>query len=159
MNLKEKNLPQYQIEIFQSQYQNQVIGLIDKSLKDLNVIPESDQKIDDEDLRKIPEIYSGRGRFWVAVEGNNVIGTIAIRDTGNNVAKLNRMFTDSKYYGQGVGQSLLDCAIEFAKEEGFQEIILNTHVNMQRAHRFYEKNGFVKTGKDADKFHYSKKLL
>ena len=58
----------YKIRIFDSKDTGQVIDVIDRVLRDIKVIPESSDRIDDEDLFQIPQIYSGRGKFWVAIE-------------------------------------------------------------------------------------------
>lgn len=149
-----EKITNFKIRVFETRDTDQVIGVIDRVLKDIKVIPESDKKIDDEDLYQIPVAYSGKGRFWVATEKEKVIGTVAIRDMGNNIAKLNRMFVLVDYHGSGVGQKLLDMAINFAKDQEYSEIILNTNLLMHRAHRFYEKNGFVKFAEDHEEFHY-----
>ena len=139
---------------FQSRYANQVILLIDSILKELGVIQNTEVIIDDEDLFKIPEIYSGKGKFWIALDGDVVVGTVAIRDLKNGHAKLNRMFVHTHYRGTGLGQKLLDTALEFSRAHGFKDIVLNTHLLMHRAHNFYEKNGFEKTHSDNEKHHY-----
>ncbi|MFH0749931.1 MAG: GNAT family N-acetyltransferase [Candidatus Gottesmanbacteria bacterium] len=154
----EEKRKDFQIVEFQPKYQTMVIDLISKVLRDQKVIPDSTEPIDDEDLHYIPRIYFGKGRFWVAVHKENVIGTVAIRDTGGNTAKLNRMFVETQFHGTGIGQTLLDYALGFAREQGFREIILNTHLLMKRAHRFYEKNGFQKVKKVSDTYHYQRSL-
>jgi N-acetylglutamate synthase-like GNAT family acetyltransferase len=139
---------------FNEGHRDQVIKVIDTVLKNLEVIPASDELIDDEDLYKIPEVYKGRGRFWVALEQGRVIGTVAIREIDSNVAKLNRMFVLMEYHGTGAGQTLLNKALDFARQQGYKEVILNTHLLMKRAHHFYEKNGFVKIREDDEEYHY-----
>ncbi|OGM29497.1 hypothetical protein A2630_00695 [Candidatus Woesebacteria bacterium RIFCSPHIGHO2_01_FULL_44_10] len=148
----------FEIAEFEPKYQGQVVDVVGKGLMELEVIPKSDEPLQDEDLYQIPEIYKDRGRFWVALEGDLVIGTVAIRDMGNDTAKLNRMFVLSDYHGKGVGQALFNHAIAFAKKQGYKEVVLNTHFLMKRAHRFYEKNGFKRIGKEKDKYHYKMDL-
>ncbi len=143
---------------FQSQYRDQVIKLIDSILKELDVIPNTETLIDDEDLFKISEIYSGKGKFWIALDDNEVVGTIAVRDLGSGKAKLNRMFVLESYRGSGLAQTLLDTALDHARLQRFTEIILNTHLFMKRAHRFYEKNGFNRISQELDKYNYLKPL-
>lgn len=139
---------------FKPEYQNQVIDVVGKGLMKLEVIPKSDEPLQDEDLYQIPKVYKGKGKFWVALRKGKVIGTIAIRDMGNNVAKLNRMFVLNNLHGTGIGQSLLDYAIKYAKQQNFKEIILNTHPLMKRAHHFYRKNGFKKVSEDQERYHF-----
>jgi N-acetylglutamate synthase-like GNAT family acetyltransferase len=144
-----------EIKEFESQYQSQVLELIDTLLRQQGVIPNDSKKIDDEDLFHIPDVYTGRGKFWVAVENGMVVGTVAIRDTGGQKAKLNRMFVRQELHGTGLGQELLNTAISFAKQQGFIELFLNSHISMKRAHHFYEKNGFKKTGEKQDSYTYT----
>lgn len=150
----------YKIEIkkYSKEYKEQIKDVIGKTLLDIFVIDQKSVPIDDKDLNNIEEIYSGKGRFWVALSNKNVVGTVAIRDMGNQTAKLNRMFVLIEYHGSGVGQKLFDHAINFAKKQGFTKMILNTHELMHRAHGFYEKNKFVKKGKKGDKYIYERKL-
>ena len=148
----------FQITEFDRKYQDQVIEVVGKVLMELKVIPESDKPLQDEDLYQIPEVYKDRGRFWVALEGKEVIGTVAIRDMGGFTAKLNRMFVLSNYHGKGVGQALFEHAIVFAKKQGYKEVVLNTHFLMKRAHHFYKKNGFKRIGKGKDRYYYKLQL-
>lgn len=108
----------------------------------------------DADLDKIPEVYNGRGRFWVAKEDGKIIGTIAVKEVDQHTAKLKRMFVLPEFHGTGVGQALLDTAINFAKENTYKKITLNTSPKMHRAHHFYEKNGFTQIKKYEDSVSY-----
>lgn len=98
------------------------------------------------DLLKIPEVYQdGKGNFWTALDGEKVVGTIALLDTGNNIGGLKKMFVDKNYRGREhrIAKRLLDILLDWAKEKGFRDIYLGTTDVMTTAHRFYEKNGFV----------------
>lgn len=159
----ENKITDHKIEIkeYSEKYRDKIKNVIGKTLADIFVIDQKSLPIDDEDLNKINKIYSGKGKFWIALDldNDNVIGTIAIKDLGNRVAKLKRMFVLIDYHGSGVGQKLLNYAIDFAKNQGFVKIILNTHKLMKRAHKFYEKNNFMKKDKKGDKFYrYEKEL-
>ncbi|MFZ2206288.1 MAG: GNAT family N-acetyltransferase [Microgenomates group bacterium] len=131
---------------YKDAYKSQVINLVGACLLDQEVIAKNDLPIDDDDLQKIPEVYSGKSRFWIALDGDKVVGTVGILDRGENTAKLRRMFVLKEYRGTGLGQKLLDTALAFAKEVGHAKITLNTHTNMKRAHHFYEKNKFILIG-------------
>jgi GNAT superfamily N-acetyltransferase len=103
------------------------------------------------DLKNIPGFYqAGNGNFWVAVAGNAVVGTIALLDTGSDSAALRKMFVKSACRGRefGVGQMLLNKALEWATEKGFREILLGTTEKFLAAQRFYEKNGFIEIDKE-----------
>jgi len=147
-----------EIREYSEEYKDQIKNVVGKTLADISVIDRKSLPIDDEDLDKIKEIYSGKGRFWIALNNNNVVGTVALRDMGNQIAKLNRMFVLIEYHGSGVGQKLFDHAVNFAKKQGFTKMILNTHELMYRAHRFYEKNNFIRKDKKGDKYVYEREL-
>lgn len=137
---------QIAITEYKDSYKDQVTNLVGFCLVDQEIIKETDLPIDDDDLQKIPEVYAGKSRFWVAVDGDKVVGTVGILDRGGNVVKLRRMFVQKEYRGTGLGQKLLETALQFAREAGYTKIKLNTHQNMKRAHRFYEKNNFILLG-------------
>jgi GNAT superfamily N-acetyltransferase len=97
---------------------------------------------DQPDLLRIPEVYqAGRGDFWVARMGEEVIGTIGVVDFGGGGA-LRKMFLRHDHRGSGLGQRLLDVLLAHAHAAGLEPIALGTLGRMHAAHRFYEKNGF-----------------
>ena len=140
------------------QYQWPVIHLIGRGLRDEQVIPESDEPIDDEDLYHIDQIYTSRSRFWVYLAGEQVIGTVAVLEMTPMTAQLKCMFVLAAHHGQGVGQRLLDHALAFARAYDYAEIALTTHPRMKRAHRFYERNGFQRTVTPGDLYAYRRDL-
>jgi len=57
-----------------------------------------------------------------------------------------RLYTLKEVWGKGVGQFLLDAALDFAKEKGKTFVWLGVWEHNARAIRFYEKNGFKSFG-------------
>lgn len=105
---------------------------------------------DQPDLNDIQQFYlANNGNFWVALNDNNVIGTIAIINIGKGMAVLRKMFVDDRFRGKekGVAKLLLEAAINWCKENKFTEIYLGTTAEYLAAHRFYEKNGFIEIPK------------
>ena len=148
----------YKIIPFEDKYTDQVKDLIGKLLVCTGTISPTDLPIDDEDLDTIRITYSGRGGFWLAIKDDQVVGTIGLKDMGENIVKLKRMFLVSDLHGRGLGEALLVHALNHAKDHGFTKIILNTNEHMTRAHHFYEKHGFKQTGKSGTQLHYEKQL-
>jgi diamine N-acetyltransferase len=60
--------------------------------------------------------------------------------------ELNRLYSQQKFLGQGVGQNLMDACFELARQEGFDMMWLGVWEYNPRAQRFYEKNGFQQVG-------------
>jgi len=98
------------------------------------------------DLRDIPGYYQpGAGNFWLAYEGDVLVGTIAIKDVGDNICALRKMFVKKEFRGKarGVAARLMHTLLHWARDNGVREIYLGTVDVYHAAHRFYEKNGFV----------------
>ncbi|EJC73947.1 acetyltransferase, N-acetylglutamate synthase [Rhizobium leguminosarum bv. trifolii WSM2012] len=104
------------------------------------------------DLRVIPDFYqSGKGEFWVAVKDGAIVGTLGLKDIGNNQAALRKMFVSAEVRGRehGVAALLLDRLIAHARDAGLTDIFLGTTDKFVAAQRFYEKNGFTEITKSA----------
>jgi len=103
------------------------------------------------DLRDIPGYYQqGIGNFWLAYIGDDLAGTIAIKDVGNGIAALRKMFVKKDYRGKqrGVAAALMETLLDWSRKEGVREIYLGTVDVYHAAHRFYEKSGFVEVRRD-----------
>ena len=102
------------------------------------------------DLANIPGFYQrDNGNFWIAKKDDTVIGTIALLDIGHNRGALRKMFVAKEFRGKehGIGQSLLDHLLEWARYKVIAEIFLGTTAKFIAAQRFYEKNGFIEVQK------------
>jgi GNAT superfamily N-acetyltransferase len=105
---------------------------------------------DQPDLAAIPSFYqSGKGQFWVALKDGTVIGTIGLKDIGNEQTALRKMFVAADFRGRehGAAQRLLDTLFLHARDQGVKDIFLGTTDKFLAAHRFYEKNGFGEIAK------------
>ena len=102
------------------------------------------------DLRAIPDFYlPGAGGFWVARDGERLVGTIALKQFDAGQAALRKMFVAPDYRGapHRTGQQLLDTLVAHAKAAGLTRVLLGTTEAFKAAHRFYERNGFVRIEK------------
>lgn len=106
---------------------------------------------DQPDLKAVGTVYQkGKGNFWVAVDNNQVIGTVALIDIGNKQVALRKMFVEQHYRGKvfGVAQQLMDTIIDWCWQREIDEIFLGTINVMEAAKKFYLKNGFEEVEKD-----------
>ena len=85
------------------------------------------------------------GDFWVALDGDLVIGTIGVLDVGGGLGVLRKMFVAAEYRGAAIGtaQLLLETVLAHVDASGLDEIVLGTTAAYHAAHRFYEKNDFA----------------
>jgi N-acetylglutamate synthase-like GNAT family acetyltransferase len=100
---------------------------------------------DQPDLRDITGFYQhGNGNFWLALDGGEVVGTVALLDIGEQQVALRKMFVASSHRGSehGVARRLLDTAMAWCASRSVRDVYLGTTAQFLAAHRFYEKNGF-----------------
>jgi ribosomal protein S18 acetylase RimI-like enzyme len=116
------------------------------------------QPSDLEDLEDIEGNYTEKGGvFYVAEEGDNIVGTIAVKVDGS-FPRLKRLYVAQDCRRQGIGKMLLDKIIAFCESKGYNKIVLSTTPEMKDAIRFYKKNGFVETDKAADAIFFERIL-
>lgn len=105
------------------------------------------------------ELINPNSAFYFAELDGQVIGYLKI-NTGNaqtepqdeKTMEIQRIYVSQKFYGQQVGQMLMNKAIEIAKSFKLNYIWLGVWDQNPRAIRFYEKNGFVIFGHHVFKF-------
>ena len=80
--------------------------------------------------------------LWVAEEDGNIIGSICIVNKGNGTAQLRLFGTHPSAQGKGIGKKLMQTAMDFCKENGYQHIYLWTIDICKAALHLYENFGF-----------------
>lgn len=101
---------------------------------------------DQPDLLSIPDFYQrGRGGFWVALEAERVVGSIALIDIGQQRGVIRKMFVAASHRGRphGIAQKLLDGLLAHCHANGIAVLMLGTTERYLAAHRFYERNAFL----------------
>jgi GNAT superfamily N-acetyltransferase len=112
----------------------------------------------DSDLICIEEHYnkSNGGYFWVAEEtiDKQIISTTGIRNLKQyaSTCELKRMYVVKEYRHLGIGQKLLDTAVDFAKRIGYSRILLDSSKYLEAARALYLKNGFVDIARYNDNY-------
>ncbi|MFA6127144.1 MAG: GNAT family N-acetyltransferase [Bacteroidales bacterium] len=81
-------------------------------------------------------------RIWLLDDDGVLKGCIALAKVSGEEVQLRWFYVDESLRGQGYGQQLIDLLINFARDQGYQRIILWTVSLLQEARRLYEKNGF-----------------
>ena len=106
---------------------------------------------DQPDLLIIDEYYQQRnGNFWVALNvDNQVVGTIALIDNGENFGTIRKMFVRADARGKegGVAAALFQTLEQKAIQNKMSALYLGTVQKLKASHRFYSKNGFVEIPK------------
>ncbi len=107
------------------------------------------------DIADVEQYYMRNGCFWCLFDNEFLIGTIAVRiiDIDNKVVELKRMFILPEYQGKGYGRLLLEYAIDYAREQQFSRICLDTRKQFSVAQHLYRSSGFQETEKYNDNEH------
>ena len=83
----------------------------------------------------VAEAASGRVIGWVHVSINPLL-EVPLR------AEVNGLVVDDSNRGSGAGAELLTAAEKWARERGCKSMSVRSNVTRERAHAFYERNGY-----------------
>jgi ribosomal protein S18 acetylase RimI-like enzyme len=91
-------------------------------------------------------------RIYVAINsGGEIVGTLACGTQGKE-GHLRGMAISPLWQGRGIAEQLLGAAENYLLAAGCERVTLDTTAPLERAIRFYRKNGFVPTGVVVDFF-------
>ena len=97
-----------------------------------------------EDMDDVQRSYfDDDGIFLVMVEGNQIIGTGAIKKLDVEICELKRLWFLKEYRGKGLGYQMTQELLSFARDKGYQRVRLETDpVAQSQALNFYKRLGF-----------------
>jgi len=99
-------------------------------------------------VRRWTEALGGPSRVRVAEDGGALVGFARVQPaSGDVVAHLGAVYVRRSHWSTGVGQRLLDAAL------GDGPATLRVFRDNARARRFYDRNGFVPDGYEAEEPH------
>ncbi|MGB7209390.1 MAG: GNAT family N-acetyltransferase [Pyrinomonadaceae bacterium] len=97
--------------------------------------------VDEKNIFLMAEIEGELAGYSKLILDNIEPGVTAMRPV-----ELSRLYSQQKFLGKGVGQTLMDACFERAKNDGRDVMWLGVWEFNPRAQRFYEKNGFSVVG-------------
>jgi GNAT superfamily N-acetyltransferase len=118
-------------------------ALVTATLREFGFEPDAEL---DADLDDPAATYAA---LWVAVDGDAVVGSVALRDLGDGAVELKRMYLRPDQRGRGLGKQLLALALDWARAKEMRVVRLDTSERMVAAQRLYEANGFARVPGDA----------
>lgn len=133
------------IDQFKDKYTQDVINLVLHFQND-GTRPVVSVKDQPDLLDIVGEYIDKGGNFWIARDGEKLIGSIGIMPYSAEIAILKKFFVYEDYQGKPyhIGRTLYNELLAYAKEKSYKIILLDTPYNTDRAHKFYEKAGFQK---------------
>ncbi len=92
-------------------------------------------------LRRYNEKRDG---FWIALLNGHIEGSITIDgiDTEHEGAHLRWFIVSDALRGRGIGNRLINTAIDFSRNKGYKRVYLWSFEGLNAARHLYEKNGF-----------------
>lgn len=140
---------------YKDRYKEKVVDLLVEI-----ILNEFDMNENIEDIRNFDynSYKENGGNLWLAIDENdNVIATSGIQlNNEKNEAKLVRVYLNKEYRGTGIATEMLNMAIDFVKSIRIESIILGTYKKLERAVKFYEKNGFKEVYRDNNDDEFAK---
>ena len=91
------------------------------------------------------EIESAFDSFWCLIAESQVIGTVALKKIDDSTVELKALYLSNDFRGIGLGRRLMETAISFAKEKGFERVVLDSMSKYKDALRLYVNFGFMET--------------
>lgn len=86
-----------------------------------------------------------QAEYFVIEEDGTLLGGAGIAPLANyegSVCELQKMYISASLRGKGVGQRLMNTCLEFAKNQGFEQVYIETMPYMEAAQKLYKKSGF-----------------
>jgi putative acetyltransferase len=97
----------------------------------------------EEELDTVREQYGPpSGVLVLAYADERAVGCAGVRNKGQGIAELKRMYVQPEFRGYQLGRLLLERSAEMAKDLGYEKLRLDTLASMTGARRLYESFGF-----------------
>lgn len=98
----------------------------------------------DEELVNLGAKYAGsNGKIIIAIDDNKqVIGCVAYHKHNDKRCEMKRLYVKPTYRKMKIGKILVQRIIELAKEDGYEEMVLDTIKPLESAINLYKKFGF-----------------
>ena len=100
------------------------------------------------------ELTNENDFYYVAEADGNAVGYLRFMEDYDSFPvmrqwkslELKRLYVLKEFQGKGVARQLMDCILQYAKENYYEVVWLGVWENNLRAQKFYFKYGFVNSG-------------
>ncbi len=97
----------------------------------------------DYELKHLNLVYGKPGGLIIMAKANDeFVGVLCMRDLGNSVSEIKRMYVKPNFRGKGLGRKMLNKVANEAKRLGFRFLRLDTVPDMESAIHLFVSEGF-----------------
>lgn len=104
-------------------------------------------------------ILNRGGHIYFAQDGNKLVGTVALIRLDSKLFELAKLAVTEDYKGQGIGDLLMEVAIDKAGQLGAEKVLLFTARKLVAAIGLYVKHGFKEIPLEENKYIESDVLM
>lgn len=114
----------------------------------------------DEELRTLPGVYTPpTGRLLLAAQDGKPAGCVCLKGHDATTCELKRLYVRPSFRGQNIGWQLVNLLVDEARQSGYQRIVLDSHIEMKKAHAIYQAVGFQRVETPDDFPHHLKPFV
>ena len=109
---------------------------------------------EDELILNNPEklILNKGGYIFLAKLNEKVIGTVSLIPVENGVFELAKLAVTKNYQNNGIAKELIEKAIQTAKKEDAEKLLLYSNSKLEKAYHLYKKYGFKEININKNKY-------
>lgn len=90
----------------------------------------------------VENVKPGRENCWIAEHMSGIVGSAFVVEETQTIAKLRLVYVEPAMRGHGVGRQLVETAMAFARDAGYQRMTLWTNDVLIPARKLYETLDF-----------------
>ncbi len=97
----------------------------------------------EDELMTLPGIYvPPRGRLLLATQDEQPAGCVCLKGHDSATCELKRLYVRPAFRGLKIGWQLVNFLLGEARQSGYQRTVLDSHIEMKKAHELYRAAGF-----------------
>ncbi|MGA2255771.1 MAG: GNAT family N-acetyltransferase [Thermoguttaceae bacterium] len=97
-----------------------------------------------QELDGLPGDYAPpHGQLLLAIDCDRAVGCVAIRNLGDGICEMKRLYVQPGHRGKGMGRTLAEAVIQEARSIGYEKMRLDSLTSLKEAVGLYRTLGFI----------------